>query len=483
MPTLGIELSDVGFQAALHSGNPPQLLPLADKSGAPEWPGFAYHDGRKFFFGRAAEDMWFVHPRSVSHTFWSKLAHEPAGLNIAGKPPSSSELAFHFLREFTQQLAPQSGAFDKVVLAVPGAYLKDAATEEEKIGLLLGMAGELKLPLAGVIDLACAALCDPRSGGFNPAFPVVVLDVQLQGAELSLFTTEDRLERQRFLHLPQSGFAQLLKHLNTAMGNRFLRHAAFDILEDGRIEQNFYRQTKTFLLSRAPEFRYQINTAKRNYELVAKREKLESDGHAFVSSLVQAVHAFLGGSASGHEPCTVALTDRAASLPGIETLLRASGFNRLLHLPAGAAACGAARVGTSRMTVVPDIADVAVETSVPLDDASRAVGAPWEARLIKSRTIVQRLDPTHAIFEGVGHWLGANGHFTVGAAKGGVDLPLPESFNAADDCLVELSRDGGRLWFSDPSTPRMPVEAGDRLAIRCGGLAAEVLFARCAPNA
>lgn len=482
MPTLGIELSDVGFQAAVHAGNQPQLLSLTDKDGAPEWPGFAFHDGRKFSFGRSAEDMWFVHPRSVSHGFWSKLTHEPAGLNLVGKSPSSSELAYYFLREFMQQLTAVGGSADKVVLAVPGSYLKDTATEEEKIGLLLGMAGELKLPLAGVIDLACAALCDPRASGFNPAFPVVVLDVQLQAAELSLFSTEGRLKRQRFLHLPQSGFAQLLKHLTATMGNRFLRHTAFDILEDGRIEQNFYRQTKSFLLGGAAEYRFQINTAKRNYELLAKREKLETDAHVFVNSLVQAVQVFARGSISSHEPCTLALTDRAAALPGIEALLRANGFNRLLHLPAGAAACGAARVGVSRLAVASDIGDVPVETSVPLSDACRAVGAAWEARLIKPRSPVHHLEPTHAILEGVGHWLGANGHFTVGAAKSRVDLALPETFNTADDCVVELVREGGRFWFSDPAAARVAVEAGDRLAIRCGGVAAEVLFARCAPN-
>src|SRR4051812_21886133 len=163
MATLGIELSDVGFRAALcGAGEDPQLLALAERQGASEWPGFAYHDGKKFSFGRAAEDMWFVHPRSVTHTFWSKLAHDPAGLQVAGsgKPPSSSQLAFYFLQEYLKQVSAAAPGVDKVVLAVPGSYLKDSATEEEKIGLLLGMAGELKLPLAGVIDSGCAALCD-----------------------------------------------------------------------------------------------------------------------------------------------------------------------------------------------------------------------------------------------------------------------------------------------------------------------------------
>jgi hypothetical protein len=482
MATLGIELSDVGFRAALCSaGQDPQLLSLTDRQGPAEWPGFAYHDGKKFFFGRAAEDMWFVHPRSVTHTFWSKLAHDPAGLQVAGltKPPSSSQLAFYFLQEYLKQVNGAAADIDKVVFAVPGSYLKDAATEEEKIGLLLGMAGELKVPLAGVIDAGCAALCDPRAGGFNPAMPVVVLDIHLQGAELTLFSVEENLAREKFFQLPQFGFAQLLKHLNSAMGNRFLRHTAFDILEDGRIEQTFYRQTKDFLISGAPEYRFQINTAKRNYELLTKQEKLAADSHAFVSGLVHAVQNFVRNSAGMTEPCTVALTDRVACLPDIAEMLRAAGFSRLLHLPAGAAASGAAKIGATRLAVPADLTEVSVESSVPLSEARRAVGATWEARLIKARNTAVRPSPTHAIFDGIGHTLGHNGHFSVGAASAFADLTLPEPFNAANDCLVRLEREDGRLWFAEAAN-RASVDAGDRLAIRCGALSAEVLFVHCA---
>jgi hypothetical protein len=267
------------------------------------------------------------------------------------------------------------------------------------------------------------------------------------------------------------------------MGNRFLRQTAFDILEDGRIEQTFYRQMKEFLISGAPEFRFQINTAKRNYELVTKQEKLVSDAHAFVAGLMQAVQTFVRGSFAATEPCTVALTERSAFLPGIAEMLRAAGFNRLLHLPAGAAAAGAAKIGATRLKVVEDLAEIGVETAVPLSDARRAVGATWEARLIKARqtAATARPAPTHAIFEGVGHTLGNNGHFSVGAANAPVDLTLPESFNVASDCVVQLVREDGKLWFVEPSTSRSAVEAGDRLAFRCGPFAAEVLFAHCVP--
>lgn len=493
MSSLGLEMCDAGFQAAWCDKTEAQYLSVADGNGVIEWPGFAYYDGRVFSFGRAAEDEWFVHPRRVAHTFWARLAHEPSPIGPAGKPAAFSELAFHFLREFVTRAMVSARGLDKVVLAVPGAYLKDQATEEEKVGLLLGMAGELKLPLAGIVDLGVAALCDPRASGFNPALPVVLIDLHLEGADLTLLATDEKLERKDFIHLPQSSFLQLLKHLTGAMGNRFLRHTAFDILEDGRIEQTFFRQTKDFLLRGSAEHRFQINTQTRAYEMLAKREQLASDAQAFVNTLVASLQTFLRNSPHASEPCTIALTERTAILPGLEARLRASGFGRVLRLPAGAAACGAARLGENRDAVPKDLADVPVEMAAPLALARRATAAPWEARLQKLRGAAPRPSPTHIILDGIGHALGHGGRFTIAASNLGADLLLPESFAAADDCAIPLVREGGRLWFVDTTAARdtggaagqpvrTAVEAGDRLTIRCGTASAEVLFAHCTAN-
>jgi hypothetical protein len=487
MPTVAIELCDAGFLTAAADGGEPRLVDIPDQNGSAEWPGFGHHDGSRFAFGRTAEDMWFVHPRRVTHTFWARLTHEPSALAVGAKPPSFSELAFYFLREFTERLKAAAPP-DRLVLALPGSYLKDVATQEEKVGLLLGMAGELQLPLAGMIDMACAALCDPRASGFNPALPVVVLDLHLDGTDLTLLTADERLERKDFIHLPQAGFAQLLKHLTGTMGNRFLRHTAFDILEDGRIEQTFFRQTKDFFLGGSGEYRFHINTATRGYEMIAKREQLASDANSFVGSLVHAVQSFIRNSPHASEPCTIALTDRAAHLPGIEARLRAAGYARLLRLPRGAAACGAASIGATRLTVPEDLADVPLEMSVPVAEARRSTAALWDARLQKCRQPGPRTTPTHAIMDGIGHVIGTKPRFTIGIADLGADLPLPDNFNSADDCTVPLVHEGGRLWFVDATpaegslgepTARTAIDAGDRLTVRCGGSTAEILFAHC----
>jgi hypothetical protein len=487
MATIGIELCDAGFLTAKSGVQGSQLIEIADRRGSPEWPGFAHAEGQNLIYGRAAEDMWLEQPRRVAHNFWDRLSRDPSGLILGAgaKSPSFSELSFFFLSEFVERLRKVTDPADQLVLALPSAYLKDAATEEVKIGLLLGMADELKLPLAGMIDMACAALCDPRAHGINPALPAVVVDLHLDGADLTLLAADDqRFSRRDFLHLPKSGLAGLMKHLTATMGNRFLRHTAFDILADGRVEQIFFRQTKDFLVGGAAEHRFHINTATRGYEMPATRDQLVADAQGFTTALLHSLQTFLHDSPHASTPCTIALTDRAAHLPGFEARLRSAGYARLVRLPRGAAACGAASIGAGRMEVLPDLSDVPLETAVPLTDVRRLVAADWDARLQKLKEDGPRVPPTHAILGGIGHPIGRTSQFTIGPADAGANLILPPAFNAAEDCAVRLVQEDGRLWFVDSpgrgaNGARTSIEAGDRLMVQCGTTTAEVIFAHC----
>lgn len=484
MSTHAIELNDAGFIAAVApKGSEPKLV-VNGTGGALGWPGFAVHDTNGYRFGRPAEDEWLVHPRRVSHTFWSRLAHEPSGIGPAPRPAPRSELAFHFLRDFLTRSGVSAAQPSQIAFAVPGHYLKDAATEEERIGLLLGIAHELRLPLAGLIDAACASLCDPRSAGFDPSLPVVVIDLQLEGADVTLVHTEGRLERAAFVHLPNLGHARLQKHLLAKMGNRFLRHTAFDILADGRIEQLFFRQTKDFILSGAADHRFHLNTADRTYEMSAKRDQLIADAQAFTQELVQGVREFVRHARTGRAPCTLALTASAALVPGLEAALAAAGFSRQLHLPVGAAAAGAARIADAKLKPLADVAEAPLLTTVDLAFAHTARAAAWDVQLHPLRGRDGAPGPTHAIIDGVGHSLAGTGRFVIGLAGTGVDLALPETCRSAGSHTVTLLREPGALRLlekpNDLPAAAVALHAGDQLVIRSGTDApVTILFARC----
>jgi hypothetical protein len=493
MTAIGLELCDVNVQAALSDGNA-AVRPLVVPGGSTAllgWPAFIARDGNTFMYGRAAEDIWHIHPRKVCHNFLAHLSREASPLALDGKFLSYSQLGYFFLRDYGQQAF--AGTPEKLVLAVPGTFLKDAATEDEKVGLLLGMARELKWPLAGVVDMACAALCDPSLPGVHASWPIVVLDIHLDGAELTLFQTDRQLERTDFLLLPQSGFAQLLKQAVTAMGNRFLRHTAFDILADGRLEQAFYGQVKDFAFGSLPEFHFQINTAKRAYEMTATRELLLADAQPFVAALATAVTTLLRKHAIDVHACTLALTARASAVPGLETRFHQSGLHHLLRLPRGAAAQGAARLAAD-LPVPADVSDVPVLTRVAPEQANLRRGAVWEMRLQRATIPSPRQVPTHVIIDGIGHPLLGNGTVKIGSPSlPNVDVALPAPFKATPDCLVLLVRDSGRLWLNEAgandtgtvfldTSGRLPVEAGDRMVVRVGDISTELLFAACRPG-
>jgi hypothetical protein len=490
MTALGLELCDVNVQAALGDGAG-AINPLAVPGGSTAllgWPAFVARDGNNFMYGRAAEDIWHVHPRKVCHNFLNHLSREASPLSLDGKFLSYSQLGYYFLRDYGQQTFARLP--DRLVLAVPGTFLKDAATEDEKVGLLLGIARELKWPLAGVVDMACAALCDPSLPGANASWPIVVLDVHLDGAEITLFQTEQQLKRVEFLQLPLSGFAQLLKQAVTAMGNRFLRHTAFDILADGRLEQAFYGQVKDFAFGAMPEFHFQINTAKRAYEMTATRELLLGDAQPFVAALTAAVTALLRKHSIDVHGCTLALTVRAAAVPGLESRFRQAGLNHLLRLPRAAAAQGAARLAAD-LPVPADVSDVPVLTAVALEQANLRRGAAWEMRLQRATLPGPREVPTHVILDGIGQPLRGTDTVKIGSpGQPNLDVVLPAPFKAAPDCLVPLIRDAGRLWLDEAqigdggtvvagTAGRLPVEAGDRMVVRVGEIGVELLFATC----
>jgi hypothetical protein len=484
MSTIGLEFCDAGLQAARGTENGPEVVDLG--GGETGWPAVACQEPDGFRFGPEAEGMWFTHPRAVSHLFLEKLSHEASELlGKNGAPISYSQLAYYFLSDYAKRIAARGGSPAKIVLAVPGRYLRDNATEEQTIGLLLGMASELKLPLVRIIDMGCAALGGAAARELPRGSPVIHVDVHLHAAEVSVYRQETQLVRRHYHHVPQTGYAPILRHLKNAMGNRFLRHTAFDIHEDRRLEQAFYQQTKDFLLGPGrleKEFLYQINTGRRSYQLPVTRAQLGADLQAFDQTLVTNVTSVAHDQGIAPTRCLVSLTDRAARLEGLESKLRSAGFTRIIRLRPGAAAMGAAELGEGYAPVA-DLADVPVEASVPLTLAS-AHELPVEANLVRPAQLEGRPSPSHVIVDGIGRLIGESG-LLIGTrhTHSEVDLALPESFDAVGDYAVRVTRDGSRVRIELPAsglaTAPVDLVAGDRLCLTGAGQTTEILLASC----
>lgn len=484
MRTLALELADAGLAAALDGepGAAPRPLVVPDSHGHGEWPGYACSDGKSLALGRAAEDLWFVHPRRIDLQFWARLGHDPSPLQVNAKALSSSELAFLFLREFLARAEAVAGRPERVVLAVPGAYLRDPTIEEERIGLLLGMAHELRLPLVAVVDAGLAALCDPRGPGCDPRLPVVLIDAGLTGADLALFLPRGgALTRGAQLHLPQAGLAALRRQLTAALGNRFLRHTAFDILTDGRVEQVFFRQVHDFLGSDAPEHRFVISTGARTYEMNAKREQLAADAPAAAAAIAQGLQDLLARQPGLPAlPGTIALTDRAARIPGLEARLRAVTPARVLRLPAQAATVGAALLGRTAAEAPADLAEVPVWNDVRATDVTPIPAGAWRLRVARTSAADPARVPTHLVLGGLAHPLPRQRRLTFGPPVTDPDLPLPLPNGSPAWTLMQ---EGGRWQLAGTEAQPAALAAGDRLEIALGDEKIELLLVHCLPPA
>ena len=80
MPTLGIEMADVGFGAAV-ANSQGQVDKLAPKDSTQGWPAFASYDGRACGLDRS-------YP--LTNTFGSPPSAIPLGVALLGIPISTS---------------------------------------------------------------------------------------------------------------------------------------------------------------------------------------------------------------------------------------------------------------------------------------------------------------------------------------------------------------------------------------------------------
>lgn len=471
----GIELCDAGFFAASTQGGTCQLAALEKGIEPRAWPGFIHRLGGEWVAGPAAENEWMVHPREVSHSFWDRLSLNEADLP-SNPVTTCSELAYHFLKDFTHRVVTENGPLQRLGLAVPGAYLQTPEDEELRVGLLLGIAQDLRLPLVVLTDLASAALAASSRPTLGDG-PVIVVDVHLHATELTLLHKRNGVwSRGKFLLVPNVGQVPILRHLMGTMGNRFLRQTAFDIQEDRRLEQVFYYDLKRFYeagAARPHEQVFQINTTRRSYEMKATREQLSGDLQGFERQVVQAVQRLAGAG----EPPRVLLTSRTAQLDGLDALLQRAGFLNPQALPDGAAAVGAALFAARHPAC--DLLEVPVLSNLPagLPSDGGEPGLEWEYR--SSARPRAPLPLTHVVVDGRA-WpqegltlrlvADADSLRFVCGANGATSVALAEVAAAAEG-LVITGPQGRSLTYD--LTP------GGRLIVRREGRQAELWGIHC----
>ena len=112
-------------------------------------PGFALLEDDHLVTGQQAWASASLKPRRIQHSYWSNLSTEPLA-DARFRHLSAADLASNQLETLWARVAKPG---DRLALAAPG-YMDNAS-----LGLILGIAAELEIPVVGMVDAAVAAIC------------------------------------------------------------------------------------------------------------------------------------------------------------------------------------------------------------------------------------------------------------------------------------------------------------------------------------
>ena len=361
MATIGLELVDAA------------LVMVRDGVRAAASPGVALLDKQGLLVGEAAIAAARLQPVLAADRFWADLAADSQA-PTTGLAVSHADLAHAHLSLLWNSIG-QPG--EQVVLAVPGTM------QLQQIGLALGIAKSIAMPVAGVVDAAVAACAD------LPARATVLhLDIHLHQAVLTQMEGASLLRRSRVEIAPRVGIKAMHGAWAHLISEAMVRRTRFDPLHQASSEQQLHLRLPDWLaaLSAQETIDVSIETDTRKFTATLRREQFALAAEAYYTQLIDLVHS---GRRAG-EAATLALSSRAAALPALRERLAALPDLELVALPDTApAAAAAARVDEIGPAEPPALATALQRRhAVAADHGLRRAGAAC---------------PTHVIFNGHAH--------------------------------------------------------------------------------
>ena len=302
-------------------------------------PGYALLDGGELVTGRRAMAQARRHPRSVVNHYWRHLGVEPVQ-ELKFRHLSPADLASRQLEELWRG---ERSAADGVVFAVP------AWMERDSLGVLLGIAGELALPVTALVDSAVA--CSRRA---YPGRSLLHIDLSLHTATVSRIAQDDGAVSDRVELVDAAGLVALRDTWVAVIAEAFVRQSRFDPLHTAESEQLLHDRLDAWL-----------ETAGRSGEV---RMQLEVGGHVHeatlplitfteaVSGIYQSLAGHVRSLIRAAEVPALQLTRHTAGLPGLVDFLVARAGGEPFVLEEAAAARGAlarasaATAGAKRLT-------------------------------------------------------------------------------------------------------------------------------------
>ena len=338
-------------------------------------PGFALLDDDELTTGSKAFTQARIKPRRIQNKFWSSL-----------DTTSLADNRFHHLsaadlvsRQLEQAWAQVAGNDDQVVLAVP-PYMSG-----ENLGLLLGIAAELNVPIVGMVDAAVAA----TRRQYKNAVPVHI-DLSLHAALLTRISQGGQAQVDRSVVVEECGVLALNETWLRTIAEAFVQQSRFDPLHTAETEQVLQDNLSNWLASASSGAKVEMQVEYRGISHQAELNILE-----FVAAAAPIYHQIVSNLRAlyrADEMPALQLTDRAARMPGFADILGARVGGELFMLESGATARGLlARCQTMRN----DGAAISLVRQLPWDQSAAVVKLEESVR--------DEGQPTHLLFDNIAY--------------------------------------------------------------------------------
>ena len=377
MKRLGLEINDAGFLCAAPDG---QFL--ATDTDARESPGYALVSGRELKIGTAACRQARLHPRQISCRFWDELNDTPLR-NPEFERYTHAEMAYRHLRHVWQHIITKAGEAE-VIITVPDHY------QDVELGLLLGIAKTLEIPVRGLVSQALACVPPDTHQGID--FHV---DVHLNRLALTLIDSRPRPAVCRYASVMEAGLETIHRQWVKILSDAFVRQTRFDPLYAAETEQDLHDRLPGLCgqTGASQTIQTEMTADGRVHRIELEREALMTPYPSWIENLREQIGAWQRELAVPPEDARLMVTRRVADLPGfVHQLENATGLTAR-RLPLGCAAVNALACG-EHLRGGPTAHGVPFLKRIP-----RAAAAPPSSSR-QSAEISRSALPTHLVYRG-----------------------------------------------------------------------------------
>ena len=286
-------------------------------------PGLSLLDVERLTTGNEAYACARVKPRLIQNQYWSNLNTQPLP-DRRFRHLSAADLVSRQLEQIWRQAAEHG---DRLVIAIP-AYMSS-----ESLGLFLGIAAELDVPIIAMVDAAVAATRRQYKG----AVPVHI-DLSLHSTLLTRIAQDGQAQVDRSVVVEASGLLGLYDAWIRAIAEAFVRQSRFDPLHTAETEQLMQDYLPTWLAaaSSTDTIAFEIE-----YRGILHKAELESLQLIEATLPVyQRIVSNLRALYRAEEIPAIQLSSRAARMPGLADMLKARVGGEVFLLEPGATARG-----------------------------------------------------------------------------------------------------------------------------------------------